>query len=153
MSQSSNPTGDGSAGNGASSAILGENTAIGGTPVARAGFAPAAPAAPGNSPSGAPVVLSPSQPSVTTNAPMSSVEVSVPNKSGPVVFSLVVTDNLGVKSQPAYATVTIQSPPVAVLAASPATVTAGGKITLSGAGSTTSGSLASYTFSLVPAAG
>ena len=148
MTQSSTSTGDGAA-----TAILGQNTSIGEAPVSLAGVAPAGPNAPGSPAAAAPIALSPSQPSTTSAAPTSSVEVTVPNKSGPVVFSLVVTDNLGVKSQPAYATVNIQSPPVAVLVATPATVTAGGAITLSGAGSTSSGSIASYTFSLVPAAG
>ncbi len=148
MSQSSNLTADG-----ASTAILGQNTAIGEAQVSLTGVAQVPAKAPGSSAPAAPVVLSPSQPSTTTTAPTSTIEVTVPNKSGPVVFSLVVTDNLGVKSQPAYATVNIQSPPVAVLVATPATVTTGGAITLSGAGSTSSGSIASYTFSLVPAAG
>jgi len=40
-----------------------------------------------------------------------------------------------------------------MLTATPATVTQGGRIELAGAGSTSSGSIASYTFSLVPAAG
>lgn len=147
MSQSSKFTADGS------TAILGENTAIGEAQVSLAGVAPVPAQAPGSSAPAAPVALSSSQPSTTINAPASSVQVTVPNKSGPAVFSLVVTDNLGVKSAPAYATVNIQSPPVAVLTANPATVTAGGAITLSGAGSTSSGSIVSYTFSLVPAAG
>ncbi len=148
MSQSSISTGDGPA-----SAILGQNTAIGEAPVSLAGRAPVTPDVPGSSTPAAPIALSPSHPGATTTAPTSSVEVTVPNTSGPVVFSLVVTDNLGVKSSPAYATVNIQSPPVATLVATPATVTAGGAITLSGSGSTSSGSIASYTFSLVPAAG
>jgi hypothetical protein len=148
MSQLSNLKQDGG-----STAILGENTEIGEAQVSLSGVAAAPAAAPGSSAPAAPIALSSSQPSTTTNAPASSVQVTVPNKSGPAVFSLVVTDNLGVKSAPAYATVNIQSPPVAVLTASPATVTAGGAITLSGAGSTSSGSIVSYTFSLVPAAG
>ncbi len=148
MAKSSNLTEDD-----ASTAILGQNMAIGEAQVSLAGVAPVPAKAPGSSVPSAPVVLSPAQPSTTTTAPTSSVDVTVPNKSGPVVFSLVVTDNLGVKSQPAYATVNIQSPPVAVLVAAPATVTTGGAITLSGSGSTSSGSIASYTFSLVPAAG
>ena len=100
-----------------------------------------------------PVTLSPSNPSVTTPEPTSSVAVTVPNTTGAVRFLLVVTDNLGVDSAPAYATVTIQGPPVAVLTATPSPVTEGGTITLSGAGSSSSGSIAKYTFSLVPAAG
>lgn len=97
------------------------------------------------------VALSSSSPSTTTTAPTSSVSVTVPNTTGTVTFSLVVTDNLGVESQPAYATVTIQGPPTAVLTATPATVTEGGAIELSGSGSTSSGSIASYKFSFVPA--
>jgi hypothetical protein len=100
-----------------------------------------------------PVALSASNPSVTTTAPTSSVAVTVPNTTGTVTFSLVVTDNLGVKSQtPATVKVTIQAPPNAVIAANPLTVTENGTITLSGSGSTSSGSIASYTFSLVPPA-
>lgn len=97
------------------------------------------------------VTLSSSSPSTTTTAPTSSVEVTVPSVSGSVKFSLVVTDNLGQKSAPAYAEVTIQGPPVAVLAATPAVVAEDGTITLSGSGSTSSGSIANYDFSYVPA--
>ncbi|HEX8713649.1 MAG TPA: hypothetical protein VF730_17360 [Terracidiphilus sp.] len=102
-------------------------------------------------PVGAPVTLTPSNPSTTTNAPTSSVAVTVPNTTGTVTFSLVVTDNLGVQSAPAFATVTIQGPPVAVLTATPATLAENGTIELTGAKSTSSGSIASYKFSLVPA--
>lgn len=94
--------------------------------------------------------LSPASPTVTTTAPTSSVSVTVPNTSGTVTFSLVVTDNLGVQSAPAFATVTIQGAPVAVIAATPETIAVGGAIDLSGAGSTSAGSIASYTFALVP---
>jgi hypothetical protein len=97
------------------------------------------------------VSLSSSSPSTTTTAPTSSVEVTVPSVVGSVKFSLVVTDNLGQKSAPAYAEVTIQGPPSAVLDATPAVVTEGGTITLSGSGSTSSGSIANYDFSYVPA--
>ena len=69
--------------------------------------------------------LSPTSPTVTTTAPTSSVSVTVPNTSGTVTFSLVVTDNLGVQSAPAFATVTIQGAPVAVIAATPPTVADG----------------------------
>jgi hypothetical protein len=99
-----------------------------------------------------PVALTAASPSVSTTAPTSSVSVTVPNVTGTVTFSLVVTDNLGVSSAPAYATVTIQAPPKAALAATPATVTEGGTIQLSGAGSTTTGSIANFKFSLVPQA-
>jgi hypothetical protein len=97
-----------------------------------------------------PVALSASSPSTTTTAPTSSVAVTVPNTTGKVTFSLVVTDNLGVKSQPVTATVTIQAPPTAVLTANPTTASENGTITLSGSGSTSSGNIASYTFSFVP---
>lgn len=103
-------------------------------------------------PVGAPVALTPSNPSTTTNAPASTVAVTVPNTTGTVTFSLVVTDNLGVQSAPAFATVTIQGPPVAVLTAAPTTLAEGGTIELTGAKSTSSGSIASYKFSLVPPA-
>ncbi len=96
------------------------------------------------------VVLTPANPSVSTTAPVSSVSVTVPGTTGPVRFSLVVTDNLGVESAPAFATVTIQRPPVAALTASPSAVTEGGAIELSGVSSTSAGSIASYRFSLVP---
>jgi hypothetical protein len=65
-----------------------------------------------------------------------------------VTFSLVVTDNLGVKSPPATATVNIQAAPTARLTATPNTVTPGGAIELSGSGSSSSGSIASYTFTV-----
>ncbi|MGA3132226.1 MAG: hypothetical protein ABSD59_15575 [Terracidiphilus sp.] len=96
------------------------------------------------------VTLSASSPSTTTTAPTSSVEVTVPNVAGSVKFSLVVTDNLGQKSAAAVAEVTIQAPPTAVLSATPAVVAENGTITLSGATSTSSGSIASYDFSYVP---
>jgi hypothetical protein len=57
-----------------------------------------------------------------------------------------------VSSAPAFATVTIQGAPTAVIAATPAVVADGGAIELSGAGSTSAGSIASYTFALVPPA-
>jgi len=102
----------------------------------------------------APVALTPSSPTYppagSAPNPTSSVTVIVPNTTGTVTFSLVVTDNLGVQSQPARATVTIQGAPVAVLTATPPAVTEGGAIELSGAGSTSSGSISSYTFALVP---
>jgi len=94
--------------------------------------------------------LSPSNASISTTSP--TVSVTVPAIAGTITFSLVVTDNLGVKSAPAYATVAVQAPPIAVLAASPATVTEGGPIQLSGSASTSSGSIVNYLFSLVPAA-
>ena len=93
--------------------------------------------------------LSPSNPKVTTTAPTSSISVTVPNTSGQVTLSLVVTDNLGVVSQPSTITINIQSAPVAILTAASDTVAAGGPIQLSGAQSTSSGSIASYTFALV----
>jgi hypothetical protein len=74
----------------------------------------------------------------------------VPNTSGTVTFSLVVTDNLGVKSAPVFTTVTIQGAPIGEISATPTVVAAGGPIALSGQGSTSSGSIASYTFALVP---
>lgn len=77
--------------------------------------------------------------------------VTVPNQSGTVTFSLVVTDNLGQKSAPATVTVTIQSLPTAKITATPPTVAAGGAITLSGAGSTAAapGTLTNFTFNVV----
>jgi hypothetical protein len=98
------------------------------------------------------VELTPANPTATVNAPGSSISVTVPNTSGTVTFSLVVTDNLGVESAPAFATVSIQAPPVAVITATPPTVQAGGVIQLSGAGSSSTGSIAKYTFALLPAA-
>jgi hypothetical protein len=94
--------------------------------------------------------LFPANPSISTTSP--TVSITVPASAGTVTFSLVVTDNLGAKSAPAYATVTVQAPPIAVLTASPATATEGGPIQLSGSASTSSGSIANYLFSLVPAA-
>jgi hypothetical protein len=57
-----------------------------------------------------------------------------------------------VQSTPAFATVTIQEAPVAILKATPPTVSRGGAIQLVGDASSSSGSIASYTFSLVPPA-
>ena len=98
------------------------------------------------------IPLSYANPSVTTVAPASSVSVTVPNTTGKVTFAVVVTDNLGLESAPAYATVTVQGPPTAVLTATPETIAEGAAIVLSGAGSTSSGNIAKYTFSLVPSA-
>lgn len=102
------------------------------------------------------VPLSTTSPSTSTSsssgAPApSTVAVTVPGVTGSVRFSLVVTDNLGVQSEAAYATVTIQGPPVAALTATPSPVAENGTITLSGAGSTSSGTITKYTFSLAPA--
>jgi len=102
-------------------------------------------------PGSATVALSSANPSTTVTPPTSKVSVTVPNTSGTVTFSLVVTDNMGIDSPPAFATVSIQSPPIAVLTATPETVAVGSAIELSGSGSTSSGSIASYKFSLVPA--
>jgi hypothetical protein len=55
-----------------------------------------------------------------------------------------------VQSAPAFATVTIQGAPIAVIAATPAVVAEGGAIELAGGNSTSAGSIASYTFALVP---
>jgi hypothetical protein len=107
--------------------------------------------APISVPSASVVPLSPASPSTTVAAPASSVSVTVPATAGTVTFSLVVTDNLGVESAPAFATVSIQAPPVAVLTAAPSSIPAGGVIQLSGASSSSSGSIAKYTFALVPA--
>lgn len=101
-------------------------------------------------PGGTPTVLTPANSSTSTSAPVSSVAVTVPAQSGTVMFSLVVTDNLGVESAPASAAVTIQGPPVAVLTATPAAVAPGGAIELSGSGSTSTGTIVRYTFSLMP---
>ncbi len=110
--------------------------------------------APVNTPTpSAAVELTPANPSITVTAPTSSVAVTAPNTSVAVRFQLVVTDNLGQESAPAYATVSVQGPPVAVLTATPGTVQAGNVINLSAAGSSSGGSIASYKFSLVPAAG
>ncbi len=98
------------------------------------------------------VTLTPASPTTPTAPPYtnSTVAVTVPNTTGTVTFSLVVTDNLGVQSAPAFATVTIQSAPKAALTATPTVLTEGGTIQLSGSGSTSSGSIAKYVFSLVP---
>ena len=98
-------------------------------------------------PVGAPVPLSPASPTVSISEP--TVTVTVPNRSGSVTFSLVVTDNLGVVSAPATFTVNIQPSPVAELTG-PESVLAGASIQLSGAGSQSTGSIASYQFSLLP---
>jgi hypothetical protein len=97
-----------------------------------------------------PIPLSPTSPSTPAPNTSPTALVTVPNTAGQVTFSLVVTDNLNTRSQPAFATVTIQSAPVAVITATPQTVSPGGAIQLSGANSTSSGTITNYTFSLVP---
>lgn len=114
---------------------------------------PLPPVTPGGGPDpagGAPVALTPANPTVTTNAPASSVAVTVPNASGKVTFQLVVTDNLGVQSAPVFASVVIQGPPTGVINATPTVVQTGGTIQLNGKDSSSTGSIASYTFTLVP---
>ncbi len=87
--------------------------------------------------------------SITPNPPTTStLAVSVPNGVGVLTFQLVVTDNLGQQSAPAVATVTVQGPPIAVLAATPSQVAQGGAITLDGSKSTSTGTIASYSFTL-----
>jgi len=95
-----------------------------------------------------PIPLTPTNPSTTTAAPNSSVAVTVPNQSGTVTFSLVVTDNLGIASQAATVSVTIQGPPVAKLSTTTPVVAPGGTIQLSGDGSVSTGSLSTFKFSL-----
>jgi hypothetical protein len=81
----------------------------------------------------------------------SVVQVTVPNTSGQVTFSLVVTDNLGQQSQnKPTVTVTIQPPPVAALTGPTTPVPAGSPIQLSGAGSTPLANIKTFTFTLVP---
>jgi hypothetical protein len=65
----------------------------------------------------------------------------------------VVTDNLGQQSAPAFVTVTVQGPPVANITATPATILEGGAVELSGAGSTSTGTLTNFKFSFVPVVG
>jgi hypothetical protein len=74
----------------------------------------------------------------------------VPGATGKVTFSLVVTDNLGVQSAPAFITVTLQPAPVALIAANPTDAVEGSAINLTGAGSSSSGNIASFKFSLEP---
>ena len=96
------------------------------------------------------VSLSTASPSTTTNAPTSSVSVDVPGETGSLRFSLVVTDNLGQQSAPAYVTVNVQGLPIANITAAPTTIVEGGPVELSGAGSTSSGSIENSKFSLAP---
>ena len=114
------------------------------TPAAAVAKPAAAPTAP---PAPAPIALNKANPSTSSASP--TVAVTVPNTSGTVTFTLVVTDDLGNKSPtPATATVTIQGPPTAVLSATPTTVSAGGTIELSGATSTTTGKLTNFLFTV-----
>ena len=98
------------------------------------------------------ISLSTASPSTSTTAPTSSVSVNVPGTTGSIRFSLVVTDNLGQESAPAYVTVAVQNLPIANITASPMTIVEGGAVELSGAASTSTGTIASYTFSLAPIA-
>ncbi len=95
----------------------------------------------------APTPLSPSNPSISTTS--SSVSVTVPNTSGSVTFQLVVTDNLGQVSAPSTLTVSIQGTPLATLTTPSPVVKPGAAISLSGAGSTSTGTITNFTFSLV----
>jgi hypothetical protein len=99
--------------------------------------------------------LSPASPSTPLPVPPagspSVVQVTVPNTSGQVTFSLVVTDNLNQQSQnKATVSVTIQPPPVAAITTPQVVVPAGTPIQLSGTGSTPLGNIKTFTFSLVP---
>jgi hypothetical protein len=65
-------------------------------------------------------------------------------------FSLVVEDDLGNSSQPALLDVTVQALPIASLAGTPATISAGtASITLEGKNSTPAGHLKQYKWELV----
>jgi hypothetical protein len=101
-----------------------------------------------------PTVAVPATPVALTvaNSPLVGAQVqpvTVAATSGTVTFQLVVYDDFNTPSAPVTATVTIQAVPTAVLAATPAIVGPGGTITLSGAGSTTTGSISKYAYSLV----
>lgn len=63
-------------------------------------------------------------------------------------FSLVVEDDLGNNSQPAFVDVTVQALPVAVIRAAP-TVSANTNISLDGSGSGPAGHLKAYKWELV----
>jgi len=123
--------------------------------IAKPVAAPAAVAAAGNqaatptpAASGiAAIALTPGTPYTSTSP---NITVTVPNTSGSVIFSLVVTDNLGTSSVPATCTVQIQAPPTAVLTASPSPAAAGSPIALSSV-ATTTGTIKSYTYSVAPA--
>jgi hypothetical protein len=125
----------------------------GGTPAATPpATTPPAPPPPATIPTFA---LSPASPSTPQPVPPavspSVVQVTVPNTSGQVTFSLVVTDNLGQQSQnKPTVTVTIQPPPVAALTGPTTPVPAGSPIQLSGTGSTPLANIKTFTFSLVP---
>lgn len=95
------------------------------------------------------IALSPTNPSITTPSP--NITVSVPATSGPVTFSLVVTDNLGNQSAPALITIEIQPAPVAVLSTSTPSVRAGAPIELSATSSVAAapGTITSYRYTLV----
>ena len=63
-------------------------------------------------------------------------------------FSLVVQDDLGNSSQPAFVDVTVQALPVAVITTAP-TISVNSNITLNGAGSAPSGHIKTYKWELV----
>src|SRR5271166_794938 len=93
---------------------------------------------------------SPTNVSLTTKSP--TVLATVPNISGQVTFSLMVTDKFG-SSQPSTVTITIQPPaPQAKITTPQPTVPAGSQISLSGAASTSShpDGIQNFTFTLVP---
>jgi hypothetical protein len=92
--------------------------------------------------------LTAANPTISSAEP--TVQVTVPNTSGTVTFQLVVTDNLGTKSEPVTVSVEIQAAPVGRLSANPVVVPAGGTITLSGEGSSAvaPGTLTDFSFTV-----
>ena len=96
------------------------------------------------------ITLAPNGAAQTTTDPTVVVTVTPAPAAGQVLrFSLVVIDDLGNSSQPAFVNVTVQALPVAVLAGPP-TVSAGATIALVGSDSTPTGHIKTYQWQLVP---
>lgn len=97
------------------------------------------------------ITLTAGTPQTTTDATAVVTLAAAPAAGTSLRFSLVVTDDLGNQSQPAFIDVAVQALPVAVLKPVK-TVSAGAAITLDGTGSTPAANIKSYQWELVPPA-
>ena len=95
------------------------------------------------------ITLTQGTPQNTTDATAVVTLSAAPAAGSSLRFSLVVTDDLGNKSAPAFIDVAVQALPVAVLKPIK-TVSVGSTITLDGTGSTPAANIKSYQWELVP---
>ena len=96
------------------------------------------------------ITLAPNGAAQTTTDPTAVVTVNPAPTAGQTLrLSLVVIDDLGNTSQPAFVNVTVQALPVAVLTG-PTAFSAGATIALVGSASTPAGHIKTYQWQLTP---